>query len=80
MGGIGLLKVEGNVKAATDFPWLTVCDMKVHPGKGELSPTRYTVCSRDGYIKGTFGRNEIQYQQQHIMTSTGIKPNQPNFK
>ncbi len=52
---IGLLKVEGNVKAATGFPWLPVAKLKVHQGKGELSPPRYSVCSRDGYLKGTFG-------------------------
>jgi hypothetical protein len=59
VGDIGLLKVEGNIKAATDFPWLPVAVLKVHPGKGELSPPGYSVCSRDGYLKGTFGQNEI---------------------
>ncbi len=55
VGDIGLIKVEENVKAATDFPWLPVAVVKIHPGKGELSPPRYSVCSRDGYLKGTFG-------------------------
>jgi len=55
VGDIGLLKVEENIKAATDFPWLPVAVVKIHPGKGELSPPRYSVCSRDGYLKGTFG-------------------------
>jgi hypothetical protein len=52
---IGLIYVEGNVKAVTDIPWLPVAVVKVHPGKGELSPPRYSVSSRDGYLKGTFG-------------------------
>ncbi len=52
---IGLLKVEGNVKAATDFPWIPVAVVKVHPGKRDLSPPRYSVCCRDGYLKGSFG-------------------------
>jgi hypothetical protein len=51
LGDIGLLKVEGIVKAATYFPWLPVAVVKVYPGKGELVPPRYSVCSRDGYLK-----------------------------
>ena len=80
VGDIGLIKVEGNVKAATDFPWLPVAVVKVHPGKGELVPTRYSVCSRDGYLKGTFGRNEIQYQELQTKKTMGINPKQATFK
>ena len=36
---IGLLKVEGDVKAATDFPWLPVAVVEVHPGKGGVVTT-----------------------------------------
>ncbi len=46
-------KVEGNVKTGTEL----------HPVKCELSPERYTVCSRDGDIEGTFSRQEIHYQK-----------------
>ncbi len=74
VGDIGLLKVEGNVKAATDFPLLPVAVVKVHPGKGESVPSRYSVCSRGGYLKKTFGQNEIQYQELQTKKTMGINP------
>ena len=80
VGDIGLLKVEGNVKAATDFPLLPVAVVKVYPGKGELVPPRYSVCSRGGYLKRTFGQNEIQYQELQTKKTKRINPKQATFK
>jgi hypothetical protein len=65
------LILEGNIKAP--FPYLPCMITNV-------SKNRYSICTRDGHIKGTFNRNQLDFRSTYIGSILGIDTSVEGFR
>jgi hypothetical protein len=77
VGDIGVIKVEGNTRAATDHAWLPIMVTSTRL----ISPNNimYKLCTQHGHLRGEFVRGDI-YPHEHITPEMlKINPTIPNF-
>jgi hypothetical protein len=79
VGDVGLIKVQGNTKAATDHPFVPVMVTSaiVSSRSGKV---KYGICSQHGYLKGKFIRQMIDHDEDMTAEVMRIDPNKPGFE
>jgi len=82
VGDVCNLKIEGNVLGATDMPNVPVAVSLVRSSGAEGGPPTHTykVASRDGFIKGYFQRDRLDYVSSVTMEIMDINFNKPGMK
>jgi hypothetical protein len=65
------LILEGNVKAP--LPYLPCMMMTV-------AKSRYSTCTRDGHLKGTFNRNQLDFKPTYVGSILGIDTSVEGFR
>ncbi len=78
-GDVGLIKVEGNTKAATDHPFLPVMvtSTVLSSRSGKV---KYGICTQHGYLSGLFIREMIDHDEDMTAEVMRIDPNKPGFE
>ncbi len=79
VGDIGVIRVEGNTRAACDFPFLPVMvtSTRVSSKSGRV---KYQICTQHGYLLGQFIREMIDYDEDMTPEVMKINPNIPGFQ
>jgi hypothetical protein len=76
---IGVIHVEGNTRAAGDFPFLPVMVTSTHVS-AKSSRVRYGICTQHGYLLGKFIGEMIDYDEDMTPEVMKIDPNIPGFQ
>ena len=79
-GDICNLKIDGNVRGATDMPNIPVAVSLVQPSKNTDVPPKYKIATRDGFLKGYFQRDRLVHYPSTTMEIMGIDLESPKMR
>ena len=77
VGDIGVIRVEGNTRAACDFPFLPVMVTSTHVS-AKSGRVKYGICTQHGYLQRQFIREMIDYDEDMTAEVMKIDPTIPD--
>jgi hypothetical protein len=79
VGDNRVIHVEGNTRAAGDFPFLPVMVTSTHV-RAKSGRVKYGICTQHGYLLGQFIGEMIDYDEDMTPEVMKIDPNIPGFQ